>query len=527
MKRHGVDEAQISGAFGTIASHDEGARRGLRARFFTLLAIIGPGLIVMIGDNDAGGVSTYAQAGQNFGYSLLWTLPLLIPVLVVNQEMVARLGVVTGMGHGRLIRERIGRRWGNVAISSILVLNFLIIITEFIGISLSMRYFGVSPYVSVPIAVLALFAVTATGSFRRWERFMMLFVALNFFVVPLVLRSHAAAGAIVHGLSHPGIRGGTSSAGVLLIISIIGTTVAPWQLYFQESNIVDKRITPRWLNYERLDTIIGSFIVVVVATVLIAITAAGLSGHGGTNAFTSSLDVARGLRRYVGHDAGAFFAIVLLNASVIGAAVVTLASSYAVGDLSSRFNKGLNVPLREAKGFYGVFAGLLVVAGVVTLLPGAPLGLITLAVQALCGLMLPTTTIFVLLLANDREALGPWVNPKWLNILAVIIVVVLVVLSVVMMVSTLFSSVNVVSLLTWSGLVAGAGLVVGLPLGLRRARPKATYDVDRLDWRMPRLALLETPVPSRARRVLLIANAVYLGTAGLLLVVRIVQLATS
>ncbi len=527
MKREGLDQAQISGAFGTIASHDQAGRRGLRARTLTLLAIIGPGLIVMIGDNDAGGVSTYAQAGQNFGYSLLWTLPLLIPVLVVNQEMVARLGVVTGMGHGRLIRERIGRRWGNVAISSILLLNFLIIITEFIGISLSMRYFGVSPYVSVPVAVAALFAVTATGSFRRWERFMMLFVALNFLVVPLLLRAHVAAGAIAHGLAHPGIRGGTSSAGVLLIISIIGTTVAPWQLYFQESNIVDKRITPRWLNYERLDTIIGSFIVVVVATILIAITAAGLSGHGGTNAFTSSLDVARGLRRYVGHGAGAFFAIILLNASVIGAAVVTLASSYAVGDLSNRFNKGLNVPLREAKGFYGIFAGLLVLAGVVTLLPGAPLGLITLAVQALCGLMLPTTTIFVLLLANDREALGPWVNPKWLNVVAVVIVVVLVVLSVVMMISTLFSSINVVGLLVWASVLAALGLLVGLPIGLSRARPPAVYDVARLDWRMPRLALLETPRPSRARRVLLIANGTSLAAAGLLLVVRVVQLAPS
>ncbi|HQT99862.1 MAG TPA: divalent metal cation transporter [Acidimicrobiales bacterium] len=527
MKRERLDETQISGAFGTIANHDEGARRGLRARVLTLLAIIGPGLIVMIGDNDAGGVSTYAQAGQNFGYSLLWTLPLLIPVLVVNQEMVARLGVVTGIGHGRLIRERIGRRWGNVAISSILVLNFLIIITEFIGVSLSMRYFGVSPYLSVPVAVVALFAVTATGSFRRWERFMMLFVAVNLLVIPLVLRAHVSSGSISHGLSHVAMRGGISSAGVLLIISIIGTTVAPWQLFFQESNIVDKRITPRWLNYERVDTIIGSFIVVTVATVLTAVTAAGLSSHGGTNAFTSSLDVARGLQRFVGHGTGDFFAIVLLNASIIGAAVVTLASSYAVGDLSGRASKGLNVPLREAKGFYGLFAGLLAVAGVVTLLPGAPLGIITLAVQALCGLMLPTTTIFVLLLANDREALGPWVNPKWLNVVAVIIVVVLVVLSVVLMVSTLFSSVNVVALLTWLGAIAGVGLVVGLPIGLRRSAPPVVYDGDRLDWRMPRLALLETPKPSRARRVLLMANGIYLATAGILLVVRVVQLATS
>jgi NRAMP (natural resistance-associated macrophage protein)-like metal ion transporter len=216
----------ISGAFGTISEHDHAERKGLRARLLTLLAIIGPGLIVMVGDNDAGGVSTYAQAGQNFGYTLLWTLPLLIPVLIVNQEMVARLGAVTGIGHGRLIRERIGRRWGNVSISSILLLNFLIIITEFIGISLSMRYFGVSPSWSVPFAAIALF-VTALGNFKSWERFMMLFVAVNLVIVPLVASSHISTHAVVHGLVVPGIRGGVSSAGVLLIISIIGTTVAP------------------------------------------------------------------------------------------------------------------------------------------------------------------------------------------------------------------------------------------------------------------------------------------------------------
>lgn len=527
MSREHVSNSQISGAFGSIAAHDVGERRGLRARALTLLAIIGPGLIVMVGDNDAGGVSTYAQAGQNFGYSLLWTLPLLIPVLVVNQEMVVRLGAVTGVGHGRLIRERLGRRWGNVSIGSILLLNFLIIITEFIGISLSMRYFGVSPYISVPVAVVTLFAVTATGSFRRWERFMMLFVATNVVVVPLVLRAHVTTGSLLQGLAVPGIRGGATSASVLLIISIIGTTVAPWQLFFQESNIVDKKISPRWINYERADTVIGSFVVVVVAALLIATTAAGLSIHGGTNAYVNALDVARGLGRYVGHGAGTFFAIVLLNASVVGAATVTLASSYAMGDLSSRFNQGLNVPMREAKGFYGIFAGLLIVAGTVTLLPGAPLGLITLAVQAMSGLMLPSTSIIVLLLANDRAALGPWTNPRWLNAIAVVIVGVLVVLSVVMMVSTLFPSAPVVTLLLVLGAIAAVGLAVGLPIGLRRAGPRPHYDVSRQDWRMPRLALLEAPTHSRARRWLLGANATYLGVAGTLLVVRIVQLAAS
>src|SRR5487761_2303608 len=290
----------IHGAFGTIRLSDVAPRRTWRTRLLTLATIIGPGLIVMVGDNDAGGVSTYAQAGQNYGYSLLWTLPVLIPVLIIIQEMVARLGAVTGVGHGRLIRERFGRYWGNLSIYSILVLNFLIIVTEFIGISLSMEYFGVSPYLSVPAAVPLLFAVAAPGSFRRWERFMMLFVAVNIFVIPLLVAVKPRVHQVILHAVTPGIRGGASSTAVLLIISIIGTTVAPWQLFFQESNIVDKKITPRWLNYERVDTIIGSFIVVIGAAALLASAAAGLSGHGGTNAFTSALDVAHGLNRYVG-----------------------------------------------------------------------------------------------------------------------------------------------------------------------------------------------------------------------------------
>jgi Mn2+/Fe2+ NRAMP family transporter len=389
-----------------------------------------------------------------------------------------------------------------------------------------MEYFGVSPYVSVPVAVVLLFAVTASGSFQRWERFMMLFVAVNFLVVPLLIatRPHYTT-ALVHA-TVPGIRGGASSSAVLLIISIIGTTVAPWQLYFQQSNIVDKRITPRWLNYERIDTILGSFIVVIGASALIAASAAGLGHHGGTNAYTNALGVARGLARHVGHGSGILFAILLLNASVIGAAAVTLASTYALGDLAGS-RQSLNARLRDAKGFFGAFAGLLVVAGTVTLLPGAPLGLITLAVQAMCGLMLPSTTIFVLLLCNDREVLGPWVNGKWLNVVATIIVTVLVVLSVTMMVSTLFTSVNVVALLTVLAVAGIGGLVVGLPIGLRRAAAPVSYDIDKRDWRTPRLTLL-APVPtSLARRILLRAVGSYLLVAGTLLIVRIVQLATS
>jgi len=519
-------EPQITGAFGTISAHDEGNRRGTRARLLTLIAIIGPGLIVMVGDNDAGGVSTYAQAGQNFGYSLVWTLPLLIPVLIVIQEMVARLGAVTGVGHGRLIRERFGKYWGNVSIFSILIVNFLIIVTEFIGISLSMKYFGVSPYASVPVAVFLLFAVTASGSFRRWERFMMLFIAVNVIIIPLVIVSHPSFSAMAHAAVVPRIRGGASSSSVLLIISIIGTTVAPWQLFFQESNIVDKRITPRWLNYERVDTILGSILVVVVASILVGVSAVGLSTHGGTGAYTNALGVARGLGQHLGHGTGTLFALLLLNASIIGAAVVTLASSYALGDLSSS-HQGLNARLSEAKGFYGGFALLLLLAGTVAVIPGAPLGIITLAVQALCGLMLPSTTIIVLLLANDRDLMGPWKNGRALNVVAVVIVTALVVLSLTLMVSTLFTSVHVLALLEVLAIMGGAGLVVGLPLGLRHPSTAPTYDLDKRDWRTPRLALLTPVSRSRAQRVLLRTQSVYLFAAGLLLIVRVVQLATS
>ncbi|HEV2368480.1 MAG TPA: divalent metal cation transporter, partial [Acidimicrobiales bacterium] len=213
-----LDEAHVGdirGALGTIRESDVGVRRTWRARLLTLAAIVGPGIIVMVGDNDAGGVATYSQAGQNYGTSLLWTLLLLIPVLVVNQEMVVRLGAVTGVGHARLIKERFGRFWGWFSFGDLFLLDFLTIVTEFIGVDLALGYFGVSKYVSVPLAGLGLVVMTSSGSFRRWERFMLLFVVANFLVVPLAIFSHPRAEPILHDLVVPGIQGGMSSTSVL------------------------------------------------------------------------------------------------------------------------------------------------------------------------------------------------------------------------------------------------------------------------------------------------------------------------
>jgi NRAMP (natural resistance-associated macrophage protein)-like metal ion transporter len=520
----------IRGAFGTIKQPDE-AHRSVRSRVLALLAIIGPGLIVMVGDNDAGGVSTYAQAGQNYGTSLLWVLLLLIPVLVVNQEMVVRLGAVTGVGHARLIVERFGRGWAWFEGSFLFLQNFLIIVTEFIGVSLALSYLGVSHYVSVPVAAAGLVAVSASGSFRLWERSMFLFVFANLLVFPLFFMVHPSGGQIFRHFVVPGIHGGATSTAILLIIAIVGTTVAPWQLFFQQSNIADKRITPRWINYERVDTFVGAAVVVIVAGALICITAFAFGGTPYFGHFVDAGAVAHALRHTIGSVGAAFFAVVLLNASLIGAGTVTLATSYAVGDLTGA-RGSLHRSFFQAKGFYTVFSALILAAAGIVLIPGAPLGVITEAVQALAGTVLPVTTVFLLMLCNDREVLGPWANPPWLRGFASVVVGILILLSVILTVTTIFPGVDVTTLT-----VAGGGVLLAVLLGyaLNWARGRRGAEavsvigsapaVPRESWTMPPAALLSRPQWSAARHVAMLALGSYMVVALVLLVVKTVQLA--
>jgi Mn2+/Fe2+ NRAMP family transporter len=360
----------IEGAFGTIRQHEQ-SHRAMRSRLIALLAIIGPGLIVMVGDNDAGGVATYSQAGQNYGTSLMWVLLLLIPVLIVNQEMVVRLGAVTGVGHAKLIIERFGRFWGFFSVGDLFLLNFLTIVTEFIGVTLALGYFGVSKYVAVPIAAVALISLTASGSFRFWERSMFIFVVGNLLVIPLFFLAHPQIGTAARDFVIPGIAGGANSTSVLLIIGMVGTTVAPWQLFFQQSNIIDKRITPRWINYERADTWIGA-IVVLGAAALICVSAFAFHGTPYSGNFTNAGATASELERVLGAPAGAVFALVLLNASLIGAGALTLSTSYAFGDVFGT-KSSLHRSFADAKLFYGIFTALIAGAAAIVLIPGAPL----------------------------------------------------------------------------------------------------------------------------------------------------------
>ena len=530
-----LDEAHlgdIEGALGRIRVDQDDGRRGLRRRLVIFLAIMGPGLIVMVGDNDAGGVSTYAQAGQNYGYSLLWVLLLLIPVLIVNQEMVVRLGAVTGVGHARLINERFGRFWGWFSVGDLFLLNFLTIVTEFIGVSLALRFFGITPYVSVPLAAVLLIGITASGSFARWERAIFLFIGTSLVLYPLALASHPYWGQIAYHLVVPGIEGGASSTAILLIIAIVGTTVAPWQLFFQQSNVVDKRITPRFIGYERADTTLGAGVVVVGAIAIVVVAAFAVRGTNLVGKFTDALGVARALEVHA-YWLGALFAIVLLDASIIGASAVTLSTSYAFGDVFG-LKHSLHRRFRDAKPFYASYTVLVSVAAGIVLIPGAPLGLITTSVQALAGVLLPSASVFLLLLCNDPEVLGPWVNQRWLNVVASIIIGVLLTLSGTLVVSTVFPNVNVgevAVLLALALLVGGGGAGLWLELRQRRggrpraAPPRAQLTAqERASWRMPPLALLK-PVewsPGTKLGVLLLRG--YLVISVILLVVKAVRL---
>jgi Mn2+/Fe2+ NRAMP family transporter len=482
----------------------------------------------MVGDNDAGGVSTYAQAGQDYGYSLLWTLVLLVPVLIVNQEMVVRLGAVTGLGQARLIKERFGRFWAWFSVGGLFLLNFLIISTEFIGVSLAGEYFGFSPYIVVPVSALLLIGITVTGNFRRWERAMFVFLFASLLVLPLALLSHPNPVVALNGFVQPSIEGGFTSNAVLLIIAIVGTTVAPWQLFFQQSNVIDKRITPRWLEYEKADTALGAFVVVVGAAAIMIAAASAFSGTSDFGHYRDALGIARGLSHHLSPLVGTIFALVLFDASIVGASAVTLATSYAFGDMFG-LRHSLHRGIRDAKLFYGSYAATVAVAAGIVLIPHAPLGLITTAVQALAGILLPSFTVFVLLLCNDRAVLGPWVNKPWLNIVATVIVSVLLLLSMVLVISTVVPSVDVNRLVVVLGSVMVLALLAGGAWTWRgqkaAVREPEVSRAERENWRMPALALLERPKWSAGRRVAMIVMGGYLVLAVALLAVKAVQLA--
>ena len=524
-----LDDAHVGdimGAFGTLNPNRADARPAWRRRLTTLLAIVGPGLIVMVGDNDAGAFGTYTQAGQNYGTSLLWTLLLLVPVLYVNQEMVLRLGAVTGVGHARLIFERFGRFWGAFSIIDLFLLNALTIVTEFIGVSLGLDYLGLPKFWGVVLAAVAVIGAASTGRFQRFERFMMVLVFGSLLLVPVVLTVHPPVGQIAHDFFVPGLpQGGKLSDVMLLIIAVVGTTVAPWQLFFQQSYIVDKRIGPRFIPYEKIDLWLGIVLVIVGAVAIMAFTAAAFAGTAGFGQFTDAAMVAHGLEAHSGRFMGVLFAITLIDASIIGAGAVSLSTAYAIGDVF-KVRHSLHHRPGEAVGFYFIFAGLIAVAAALVLVPGTPLGLLTNAVQTLAGVLLPSATVFLLLLCNDEAVLGPWRNGPWLNLFTGAVIAVLVMLSVILTVSVVFPDIGSIFILTVLG--GGTAATIGAWFISAAASHNRHAPIDRRgrrDWRMPPLSNLQRPKMALRERAWMAVLRLYLLAAAGLVLFRIVQLA--
>jgi Mn2+/Fe2+ NRAMP family transporter len=313
------------------------------------------------------------------------------------------------------------------------------------------------------------------------------------------------------------------------MMAIVGAALSPWQLFFQQSNVVDKRITARWLNYERVDTAIGALLFTAVGAAMVVTCAFAFSGSAFHGSFVDLGSAAHALGSRLGSSAGALFALVLLNGSILCAAVVTLTTSYALGDVLG-LKHSLHRSWRDAPMFYGSFALLVAFAATVELAPGIPLGTITTIVQALAAVLLPGAAVFLLLLCNDRAVLGPWVNPRWLNAVATLIVATLLVLSALLMTVSLFPHADLRVL----ALPLGAALAIGLGtagvLTLRRGglSPRFTGTPwERATWTMPALETIPRPAPSRARTVGLVALRAYVMVAAFLLVFKAVQAVVS
>jgi Mn2+/Fe2+ NRAMP family transporter len=522
----------IRGALGTIRLDDTSPRRGRSAVLKTLLAIVGPGLIVMVGDNDAGAFATYGQAGQNYGTRLLWTLLLLVPVLYVNQEMVLRLGAVTGVGHARLILERFGKFWGAFSVIDLFILNALTIITEFIGITLAAGYLGVPKVLAVALAALVIIGAAFTGSFRRFERMAVGLCAGSLLLIPIYFLAHPGASQMTKGFVTPVLPGGSGQLAtvMLLVIGIVGTTVAPWQLFFQQSYVIDKRITPRFIKYEKADLWIGIVVVVLGASAIMGFTAAAFAGTHGLGHFTDAAGLAAGLQAHAGRIAGVLFAIALLDASIIGAFAVSLSTAYALGDVFG-LKHSLHRGVRGAKGFYAIYGGLILAAAAVVLIPGSPLGLLTEGVQALAGVLLPSAAVYLLLLCNDSEVLGPWVNRLRTNLFTGTVVTVLVALSVILTASVIDPGLTALQIVLILGGVIGAAVVGGACFAAGRLRSGGRLEAavidrsDRENWRMPPLALLQRPPVPLGRKIGMTVLRSYLAVATVLVAVKIVQLA--
>jgi len=406
-------------------------RRVLKAiRLF--LIISGPGIIVMLADNDAGGITTYGVTGAKYGYNLIWFLVILGPVAYYVQEMTVRLGAVTKRGHAEAIFDGFGAFWGWFSLLDLFFVDWLTLITEFIGMTAAMSIFHIPPWLMVIGVCLLMGFMVIKGRYWTWEKVALFFCAINLIYIPCAFMVKPSVSEILRQGIIPNFPGGFNNQIFFFLMANIGTTIAPWMVFFQQSAVVDKSMQEKDIIWGKLDTMVGSFFTVLVAVFIIVVTGTVLKGQHIESAAQASRELMK-----VNHTVGTFLAIGLFDAGLLGAICISLASSWAVGEVFG-WAHSLNNRIKEAPWFYAIYFVTLISAGIVVLIPGAPLVLITLFVQVIAVTLLPAALVFLILLLNDGKTMGKFKNTLFQNIASTTIVIGIIALSTLYAISAIF-----------------------------------------------------------------------------------------
>jgi NRAMP (natural resistance-associated macrophage protein)-like metal ion transporter len=394
--------------------------------FLLFLAVAGPGIITSNVDNDAGGIATYSMAGAHFGYGLLWSLVPIMAALIVIQEMSARMGVVTGKGLSDLIRERFGVKITVYLLAALVLTNFGNVVAEFAGVASSLELFHVSKYLSVPAAAVAVWLLVVKGTYRSVEK---IFLAACLFYVTYLIAGFLARpdwSLVGRAVLAPSFR--FTPTGTAMVIGLVGTTIAPWMQFYLQAAVVEKNIALKDYKHSRLDVIIGSFVVTIVAAFIILTCAATLFKAGVR--IETAADAAQALRPLAGKYCSALFAFGLLNASLFAASILPLSTAFVVCEALG-WESGVNRKFSEAPQFYGLYSILIIAGASVVLIPRIPLFPVMYLSQVANGVVLPIILVFMLRLVNNRKLMGEHVNSPGYNILAWTTVAVLVALTLV------------------------------------------------------------------------------------------------
>jgi Mn2+/Fe2+ NRAMP family transporter len=399
-------------------------------KILLVLLLMGPGMLVMLADNDAGGVITYAITGATYGISIFIPfLLLMIFVAYIVQEMTVRLGAVTHRGHAEMIFSRFGKGWGFFSMGDLILVNFLTMITEFIGMGAGLLFIGVPLVYGVLVSALVLLLILSIRRYLTIEKVILLFAIFNLVYIPLVFLAHPTISDITKAFSFSGIPLGSSlTTFIFLLIANLGTTIAPWMLFYQQSAVVDKGSTKEDLFYGKLDTFTGAVLMGIVSVAIVILTALTLHSNGVNALSYTDLDFATTISKVMGQYAGVLFSIGLFEAGFVAAFALASSSAWAYGEVMN-VPHSLNSKFSEAKAFYAIFFISIAGAALAVLIPGAPLGFFTLLVQIMATILMPPALIFLYLLVNDKSLMGDKVNGKFTNIAVIAIIIGIIVMN--------------------------------------------------------------------------------------------------